>query len=145
MLITTHTLWLPIENWGLWFLHAAGNVPAAHHSHLNEKRCGKEKLKSVFSTRKLVVPYVSYDTIASWPRSVLTWGREEKVSHHLDFCISGGCPGPWLHAARRSCWLHWCVMRDGLKCLCMGIYEMRGHPSRVIAWQLLCNCICLWT
>lgn len=51
----------------------------SHGSHL-KKRCESEGLKSVFSIRKFVVPCVSYDTIASWPTSVLTQGRKESFS-----------------------------------------------------------------
>lgn len=125
LLITTHTLRLPIENGGLLFLHAAGSAPAKRCSLRNEKSYGREGQKSIFATRKLAVPYVSYDTIASWPRSALTWGKEEEVSHHLGFCISAVCPGLWLCATGGRCRLHWYVMREGLNCLCMDIRNER--------------------
>jgi len=114
-----------MENQGLQLPRAAGSAPAACQSRLNRKRCGREGPKSVFSTRKLVVPCVSSNTIASWPSSALTQKREEKVSCYLGFCISAACLGPWLRAARGRRWLHWCVRRDGLKCLCMEIRNKR--------------------
>lgn len=105
-------------------------------------RCGKEGLKLIFSSRKLVVPYVRCDAIPSWPSQC---SHREGRRKFLIIWISA------FHLGAQDCG---CMQPEGVVCTGM-LWEMgwsvyawckKQEDTRVgcLQWQLLCNCICLW-